>query len=99
MNTSTSAQNKKQRVETPNETSQEHSTVSELDKMIQNTAVLSIKLWMPQQTRIRPGGSTTQFIVRRLTKRALPTIYEEDMDNYFQELINQYGLNDEDDEN
>jgi len=32
-------------------------------------------------------------------KRVLPTIYEEDMDNYFQELINQYGLNDEDDDN
>jgi hypothetical protein len=31
-------------------------------------------------------------------KRVLPTVYEEDMDNYFQELINQYGLNDEDDD-
>eukprot|EP00557_Chaetoceros_sp_GSL56_P003685 CAMPEP_0176494746 /NCGR_PEP_ID=MMETSP0200_2-20121128/10278_1 /TAXON_ID=947934 /ORGANISM="Chaetoceros sp., Strain GSL56" /LENGTH=277 /DNA_ID=CAMNT_0017892559 /DNA_START=161 /DNA_END=994 /DNA_ORIENTATION=+ len=32
-------------------------------------------------------------------KRVLPTIYEEDMDNYIKELINQYGLNDEDDDN
>jgi hypothetical protein len=42
--TSSNTQNKKQRVETPNETSQELSTVSDLDKILQDAAVSSIKL-------------------------------------------------------